>query len=208
MPASVSPGEVIEAAPDANVEDDVCCRRSCRCRRAASNLRSPADADLGLLRPAPDEIYHLIPHIVGYLSRGQSSPRLFFSAMCSAIRSARTSSLVCTFFSKNSIASVSPPPGGEDGPSFGRRPLHSRRTLFASGRTPSAVVPVLHRDREPAPCLKDGVVEWPPSPKQCSACALFSYVPSAILTDERFLHFQLRRDTGGFSCTKSWRLLP
>jgi hypothetical protein len=33
----------------------------------------------------------------------QSSPRLFFKAMCSAINSARTSSLVCTFFSKNSI---------------------------------------------------------------------------------------------------------
>src|SRR5271166_5642758 len=61
------------------------------------------DADLGLLRPAPDEIYDLIPHIVRYPDLGQSSPRLFFNAMCSAISSARTSSLVCTFFSKNSI---------------------------------------------------------------------------------------------------------
>src|SRR5213079_3130591 len=59
--------------------------------------------DLGLLRPAPDEIHHLIPHIVRHPGRGQSSPRLFFNAMCSAISSARTSSLVCTFFSKNSI---------------------------------------------------------------------------------------------------------
>src|ERR1019366_3475501 len=57
-----------------------------------------ADADLGLLRPAPDEIHHLIPHIMRYPGRGQSSPRLFFNAMCSAISSARTSSLVCTFF--------------------------------------------------------------------------------------------------------------
>src|SRR5437879_3336690 len=62
-----------------------------------------ADADLGLLRPAPDEIYDLIPHIVRHPGRSQSSPRLFFSAMCSAISSARTSSLVCTFFSRNSI---------------------------------------------------------------------------------------------------------
>src|SRR6267142_3538830 len=60
-------------------------------------------ADLGLLRPAPDEIHHLIPHIVRYPGLGQTSPRLFFNAMCSAISSARTSSLVCTFFSKNSI---------------------------------------------------------------------------------------------------------
>src|SRR6266853_811654 len=62
-----------------------------------------ADADLGLFRPASDEIDHLIPHIVRYPGLGQSSPRLFFNAICSAISSARTSSLVCTFFSKNSI---------------------------------------------------------------------------------------------------------
>src|SRR5947209_4062905 len=65
--------------------------------------------------------------------------------------------------------SVSPPPGGEDVPAFGRRPLRSRRTLFASGRTPSAAVPVLHIDRKPPPYLKDGAVESPPSPQQCSA---------------------------------------
>src|SRR5208283_5447937 len=67
----------------------------------------PADlapgADLRLFRPAPDEIHHLVPHIVRNPHLGQSSPRLFFKAMCSAISSARTSSLVCTFFSKNSI---------------------------------------------------------------------------------------------------------
>src|SRR2546427_9415575 len=33
-----------------------------------------------------------------------------------------------------------------------------------------------------------------PSLQQCSACALSSYVRSVILTDERFLHFQLRQD--------------
>src|SRR6266496_406527 len=91
--------------------------------------------------------------------------------------------------------SVSLLPGGEDVPSNGRQPLRSRRTLFASGRTPSVAGPVLHTDRKPPPCLKDGVVERPPSPQQYSACPLFSYVRSAILTDERSLHFQLRRDT-------------
>src|ERR1700687_4116433 len=62
-----------------------------------------SDADLALLRPASDEIYHLIPHIMRHPGLGQSSPRLFFKATCSAISSARTSSLVCPFFSKNSI---------------------------------------------------------------------------------------------------------
>src|SRR5262249_19219915 len=65
--------------------------------------KESSDTDLRLLRPAPDEIYHLIPHIMRHPALGQSSPRLFFKATCSAISSARTSSLVWTFFSKNSI---------------------------------------------------------------------------------------------------------
>src|SRR5260370_170157 len=69
----------------------------------AQPLRKSSDADLGLLRPASDKIHHLIPHIMRHPVLGQSSPRLFFSAMCSAISSARTSSLVCTFFSKNEV---------------------------------------------------------------------------------------------------------
>src|SRR5215469_5457923 len=93
--------------------------------------------------------------------------------------------------------SVSPPPGGEDAPSIGTRPLRSRRTLSASGKTPLAAGPALHTDPKPGPYLNDGAAEWPPSPQQCSASALCSYVRSAILTDERFLHFQLRRNTGG-----------
>src|ERR1035437_5890745 len=92
--------------------------------------------------------------------------------------------------------SASPPPGGGDAPEPERQPLRSRRTLFASGRTPSASGSVLHTDPKPGPCLKDGVVEWPPSLHRCSACALSSYVRSIILTDERFLHFHLRQDKG------------
>src|SRR5271169_6706161 len=72
-------------------------------RGDAQPMNESAGADLSLLRPAPDKIYYLIPHIMRHPGLGQSSPRLFFNAMCSAISSARTSSLVCTFFSKNSI---------------------------------------------------------------------------------------------------------
>src|SRR5271168_4774468 len=45
----------------------------------AQRRNESADADLRLLRPAPDEIHHLIPHIVRYPGRGQSSPRLFLT---------------------------------------------------------------------------------------------------------------------------------
>ena len=60
----------------------------------------PPGADLGLLRPAPDEIHDLIPRIVRDPDPGQSSPMSFFSATCSAISSARTSSFVWIFFSR------------------------------------------------------------------------------------------------------------
>src|ERR1039457_4054463 len=97
-------------------------------------------------------------------------------------------------FPRTQSVSASPPPGGEDVPAFGRQLLRSRRTPSASGKTRWVAAPVPHTDRKPEPCLKDGAVKSPPSPQQCSTCALFSYVRSAILTDERFLHFQLRRN--------------
>ena len=65
----------------------------------------PPGADLGLLRPAPDEIHDLIPRIVRNPDPGQSSPKRFFSATCSAISFA--SSLVWIFFSAWAIRSCS-----------------------------------------------------------------------------------------------------
>ncbi len=57
-------------------------------------------ADLGLLRPAPDEIHDLVPRIVRNPDPGQSSPTLFFRATCCAISSANTSSFVWIFCSR------------------------------------------------------------------------------------------------------------
>src|ERR1035441_1841298 len=59
----------------------------------------PSDADLRLLRPAPDVVHDLVPHVVRHPDPVQISPRLFFKATCSAISSARTSSLVWIFVS-------------------------------------------------------------------------------------------------------------
>src|ERR1035438_3355197 len=69
----------------------------------AQPVDEASGADLGLFRPTPDEIHHQVPHIVRHPHLGQSSPRLFFKAMCSAINSANTSSLVWIFFSRNAI---------------------------------------------------------------------------------------------------------
>src|SRR5216683_5961818 len=60
----------------------------------------PPGADLGLLRPAPDEIHDLVPRIMRNPAPGQSSPTLFFKATCSAISSAKTSSFVWIFLSR------------------------------------------------------------------------------------------------------------
>src|SRR5271166_6133037 len=90
--------------------------------------------------------------------------------------------------------SASPPPGGGDAPAPERQPPRSRRTPFASGRKPSAAGPLPHTSPRPEPCPIGAASEWPPSPLRCNAFVPFSYVRSAILTDERFLHFQLRQD--------------
>src|ERR1039457_3312655 len=91
--------------------------------------------------------------------------------------------------------SASPPPGGGDAAEPERQLLRSRRTLFASGRTPSASGSVLHTDPKLAPCPKGAASKPQPFLQQCSAYALSSYVRSIILTEERFLHFQLRQDS-------------
>src|ERR1035438_4373326 len=91
-------------------------------------------------------------------------------------------------------ASASPPPGGGDAPEPETLPLRSRRTPFASGRTPSASGSVLHTGPKLAPCPKDAVSKPQPFLQECSAFVPFSYVCSIILTEERFLHFQLRHD--------------
>src|SRR5204862_3502728 len=67
----------------------------------------PPGADLGLLRPAPDEVNDLIPRVMRNPDPGQSSPSVFFSATCSAISSARTSSFVWIFFCRYAIRSWS-----------------------------------------------------------------------------------------------------
>src|SRR5712691_3280387 len=90
--------------------------------------------------------------------------------------------------------SVSPPPGDGDAPQPEKQPLRSRRTPFASGRTPSAAGPVPHTGPRWAPCPKGVASRWLLSLLRCNASVPSSYVRSAILTEERFLHFQLRQD--------------
>src|SRR5215472_8994544 len=75
-------------------------------------------------------------------------------------------------------------------------PLRSRKTPSASGRTRLAGVPVRHTDPRSALLPPNDASEWRPSLPACSASVVSSCVRSVILTDERFLHFQLRQDTG------------
>src|SRR5262249_46885715 len=66
----------------------------------------PPGADLGPLRPAPDEIHDLVPRRAEPRPRSEF-PKRFFRATCSAISSDRTSSLVWIFFSRYAIRSWS-----------------------------------------------------------------------------------------------------
>src|SRR5713226_10482747 len=93
-----------------------------------------------------------------------------------------------------------------DGWSFlsaGKPPLRSRRTPSASGRTPSAGAPVRHTDPRSALLPPNAASEWRPFLPACSASVASSCVRSVILTDERFLHFQLRQDKERRRCPSS-----
>src|SRR5260370_20724745 len=85
--------------------------------------------------------------------------------------------------------------GGPVGSCLKRRQRHSRRTLFANGRTPLAAAHVPRTDWKPALYPTSAASGWQPSLLRCSAFALFSCVLSAILTEERPLQFQLRQDS-------------
>src|SRR6202050_606285 len=82
----------------------------------------------------------------------------------------------------------------------GKPPLRSRKTLSASGRTRLAGVPVRHTDPRSALLPPNAASEWQPSLPACSASVASSCVRSVILTDERFLHFQLRQN----KCDLKW----
>jgi len=58
-----------------------------------------------------------------------------------------------------------------------------------------AEAPARHRDPRSAVLPPNAASEWRPSLPACSASVVSSRVRSVILTEERFLHFQLRQDT-------------
>src|SRR5208283_1247557 len=85
-------------------------------------------------------------------------------------------------------------PGGRSGLWLGRPRPRSRTTPSASGRIPSAAAPVRHTASRLAPAPANAAARRRPSLLRCSVSVVFSRVLSVILTAERFLHFQLRRD--------------
>src|SRR6516164_8360139 len=74
-------------------------------------------------------------------------------------------------------------------------PFRSRKAPSASGRTRLAGVPIRHTGPRSALLPANASSEWRPSLPACSVSVVSSCVRSVILTDERFLHFQLRQDT-------------
>jgi hypothetical protein len=48
----------------------------------AQPVDESSGTNLGLFRPAPDEIHHQVPHIMRHPHLGQSSPTFFLKAMC------------------------------------------------------------------------------------------------------------------------------
>ena len=87
--------------------------------------------------------------------------------------------------------------------------LESRRSVLEELPLPAVehgwLDPVRHTDPRSALLPPNAASEWQPSLPACSASVDFSCVRSVILTDERFLHFQLRQDNlnGRQICTRA-----
>ncbi len=122
--------------------------------------------------------------------RSDDTARAFLSARCSSMSSARTSLLAWSFCSRAAIRLVAMSCLGRPE----RRPCRSRRTPSASGRTAWVAARFPRTVWRSASSPTSAVSGWPPSPRPYSASVLSSCVPPVILTAERSLHFQLRRD--------------
>src|ERR1035437_170661 len=89
---------------------------------------------------------------------------------------------------------------GWDALSAEKPPCRSQRTLSASGKRPWAGVRACHTTPRSAPAPADAAAGCRLSLPACSASVAFSCVRSIVLIGERFLHFQLNRNT---SCQQS-----
>src|SRR5947209_2326008 len=76
-----------------------------------------------------------------------------------------------------------------------RQPFRSRRTPSASGRRPSAAGRASHIILRSEPAPTDAASGWRLSLPAYSASVASSCVRSIILMGERFLHFQLNRNS-------------
>src|SRR6516225_3450843 len=149
--------------------------------------------DLGLCRPAPDEIHDLVPRFVRNPDPGQSSPTLFLGQH--APPSVRPKPHPSSGSSSPDTRFVPVRADGSSVLAAGKRRLRSRRTPSASDRIPSAGAPAHHTDPRSALLPPNAASEWLLFLPACTASVASSSVRSVILTDERFLHFQLRQDT-------------
>src|SRR5947209_9052443 len=121
-------------------------------------------------------------------------PQDFFLAQC-APPSARPAPHPCAGSSSPATRCGPAPAGDSAGSSAGMPRPHSRRSPFASGRTSSGAVRAFRTGPKSELSPANAPSKWRPSPLRCGAFVLFSRVSPFILTEERFLHFQLRRDT-------------
>src|SRR5258708_24093887 len=124
--------------------------------------RKTKEQDLGLLRPAPDEIHDLVSRIVRSPDPGQSSPTLFLGqhvppSVRPTLRPSSGSSFPDGRF-------VPVRPDGWSVLSAEKPRVRSRRTPSASGRTPSAGAPARHTDPRSALLPPNASSEWRLSP--------------------------------------------
>src|SRR5262249_34390415 len=99
-------------------------------------------------------------------------------------------------------------PGDWAGSSAAKQRPRFRRSPFASGRTSSDAAHALRIGPKSEFSPGNGASKWRPFLLRCSSCVAFSRGLSVILTEERSLHFQLRRNKGASPVLPACASLP
>src|SRR5215813_7648450 len=124
----------------------------------------------------------------------QSSPRLFLGQR--APTSVQPEPHLFAGSSSPDTRCVPVQPGDWAGSSAAKQRPRFRRSPFASGRTSSDAAHALRIGPKSEFSPGNGASTWRPFLLRCSSCVAFSRGLSVILTEERSLHFQLRRNKG------------
>src|SRR5215510_9953605 len=136
----------------------------------------------------------------------QSSPRLFLGQR--APTSVQPEPHLFAGSSSPDTQCVPVQPGDWAGSSAAKQRPRFRRSPFSSGRTSSDAAYALRIGPKSELSPGNGASKWRPFLLRCSSCVAFSRGLSVLLTEERSLHFQLKRNKQTIALARVMAVYP